>query len=271
MALNNDLGMLMSGISNWEQQLKDYDSLVEDLAKERERGKGSLKFGRLFILASDVAEQYFCEKKVEMQYLQGEVETEAKTLGTEAHEQLLADSMKIKRQELWRKIYESKPIFALEMLLLARYKDIVLAGRPDSVLFQNGVPLVVFEYKFSKSGAAFMTHHVQAGTYGILLSNMGFDTSRLFYAIVIVDPKARDDKQLKRRVVDAVIQNGTKEAILKIENAGIHFHKFNQKDAEKALDWATEFWKKSREAIPTTNLNKCRGCEYIEDCKKSSA
>jgi hypothetical protein len=156
------------------------------------------------------------------------------------------------------------------MLLLAKYKGIVLAGRPDSILFQKGVPLVVFEYKFSRSETAYMTHHVQARTYGILLSKMGFDTSRLFYAIVLVEPKSREDKHLKQRVIDAIIENGPKEALLKVENAAIHVHKFNQRDGEKDVDWAIGLWNKSREAIPSTNLNKCRGCEYNEDCKKSS-
>lgn len=266
----NGVGVLMNGLSKWECQLRDYYSLVETITNEREKNKGSLRFGRFFVLASDIAEQYFCEKKVEMQYLQGEIETEAKTLGTEAHEKLLEDSIRIKRQDLWQKIYEDKPVFALEMLLLAKYKGVLLAGRPDSILFRKGVPLVVFEYKFSRSVTAYMTHHVQARTYGILLSKMGFDTSRLFYAIVLVDPRSREDKHLKQRVIDAIIENGPKEALLKVENAAIHVHRFNQRDGEKDVDWAIGLWNKSREAIPTTNLNKCRGCEYNEDCKKSS-
>lgn len=171
-----------------------------------------------------------------MQYQHGEIETEAKTIGTEAHEKLLQDSVKIKRRELWQKIHGKKPVFALEMFLLAKHGDVVLADRPDSILFQNGSPLIVFEYKFTKGGVAYRTHHVQASTYGILLRNMGFDTSRLFYAIVLADPKARHDRELKRKVVDSVVKSGPKETVLNIENAGIHFHKFNQTDAEKDLD-----------------------------------
>lgn len=182
---------------------------------------------------------------------------------------MLEDSVKVKRRELWQKIYGKKPVFALEMLLLAKHKDVILAGRPDSVLFQNGYPLIVFEYKFSKSRIAYMTHHVQARTYGILLRNMGFDTSRLFYAIAIVDPNARDDRELKRKVVGAIIKNGPKEAVLEMENASIHFHKFDQAKSEKDVDWAVDFWKESREAIPTRNTNKYKNCEYKRECKRS--
>jgi hypothetical protein len=122
----------------WERQLEAYSSLVEELVEKREKGESNLRFDRSVIIASDIAGQYFCEKKVEMQYLYGDVETEEKSIGAEGHEKLLEGSVKIDKQELWKKIYGKKLTFALEMLLLAKYKDVVLAGRPDSVLFQNG-------------------------------------------------------------------------------------------------------------------------------------
>lgn len=256
-------------MNKWQKQLEFYESLAKEIIGKQERRRGELRFNTYLVSASDIAEQFFCEKKVEMQYLHGEVETEAKTVGTEAHKKLLEDSVKIKRKELWQEIYGKKPIFALEMLLLAKHRDVIIAGRPDSVLFQSGFPLVVFEYKFTKSRIAYMTHHVQARTYGVLLGNMGLDTSRLFYAVVTADPEARHDGELKRRVVDAVIKNGPKENVLDVESAKIHFHKFDQADAEKDLDWAIEFWRSSREAILTSNPNKCKNCEYKVECKRS--
>lgn len=257
-------------MDKWNSQLEDFHSLLTQIAKMFEENKGNFRFKNPFIKASDIAQQYFCEKKVEMEYLHGRIETESKILGAEAHEKLLADSVTIKRKELWQEIYGEKPILALEMLLLARYKDVILAGRPDSVLFQKGYPLIVFEYKFSKSEIPYSSYHIQAKTYGVILKSMGFDTGRLFYAIVIANPKAQKDKELKRRVVEAVLKNGPKENVLKTRNAGIHFHKFNQNEAEKDLDWAIEFWKKKRNAISTTNPNKCRNCEYNEKCNSLS-
>ena len=253
-------------MSKREHQLEEYNSLLEQVVQKPEKREGELRFGSPFIKASDVASQYFCEKKVEMRHLHGEIQTERKTLGTEAHEKLLEDSVKIKRKDLWKEIYGTKPVFALEMLLLAKYKNLILAGQPDSVLFMRGLPLIIFEYKFSRSRRPFRDHHVQARTYGIILRNMGFDTNRLFYAIVIVDPKARDDKKLKKRVVDTIMENGPKEAVLTTENARIYFNKFNQTEAEQDLDWAIEFWKKQREATPTRNPNKCKSCEYNAEC-----
>jgi len=258
-------------MSRWEHQLKEYNSLLEQLVQKLERGEGELKFNRPFIMASDIADQYFCEKKVEMRYLHGEIETERKTLGTEAHEKLLEGSVKIKREELWKKIYKGKPVLTPEMLLIAKYKDLVMAGRPDVILFVRGYPLILLEYKFSKNRIPFRDQHVQARTYGILLRNMGFDTNQLLYAIVMVEPEARDDEELKERVINAVIKvikNGPKEAVLTVENARIYVNKFDHTEAEQDLDWAVEFWTKQRETIPTRNLNKCRSCEYSSECKK---
>lgn len=257
-------------MSKWEQQLEGYDSLLKQLFQRIKNGEGGLRFGTPFVKASDIAEQYFCEKKVEMEHHHGKIETERKILGTEAHEKLLEGTIKIKRKNLWKKIYAKTPVLAREMLLLAEYKGIILAGVPDSVLFMYGFPLRIFEYKFSRSGRPFRDHHVQARTYGILLRQMGFDTNRLFYAIVMANPMTENAKELKERVMDAVIKNGPKEAVLTTKNARIYINKFNHTEAEQDLDWALEFWKKQREAIPTRNPNKCRSCEYEADCERLS-
>ena len=253
-------------MTEWKAQLESFDSLLKELKQKREQG-GRLRFGRSVIVASDIAEQFYCEKKVEMEYFHGEVETEAKNIGTEAHEKLTEGSVKVKRDELWQKIYGTKPVFALEMFLLAKYGDVLLAGKPDSVLFARGFPLVVFEYKFSRSDVAYPSYHVQAQTYGVLLENMGFDTSRLFYAIVVADPKTRGSRELRQNVVHTVIQNGPKEAVHSINDAKIYYNKFNRVIAEKDLAWALEFWSKSREAQPTGNQNKCARCEYQANCE----
>jgi hypothetical protein len=142
-----------------------------------------------------------------------------------------------------------------------------LAGKPDSVLFARGFPLVVFEYKFSRSKVAYPSYHVQAQTYGILLENMSFDTSRLFYAIVVADPKTKGSRELRQNVVRTVIRNGLKEAVYSINDANIYYNKFNREIAEKDLTWAIEFWNKSREAQPTNNQNKCSRCEYQIKCE----
>lgn len=251
----------------WQVQLEIFVSLLRELNGNRQEQSGKLRFDRSAVLVSDVAGQYYCEKKVELQYLHGKIETEEKNIGTEAHERLTEDAVKVKREELWQKIYGSEPVFALEMFLLAKYGDVFLAGKPDSVLFTRGFPLVVFEYKFSRSGVAYPSYHVQAQTYGVLLGNMGFDTSRLFYAIVVADPKTRGSQELRQNVVRTLMANSLKEAVHSIDDAKIYFNKFNRLEAEKDLAWALEFWNKNREAQPTNNQSKCAKCEYQAQCR----
>jgi len=256
-------------LSRWSRQFESYNSLLGEIISKIKKGEGELRFNSLFVKASDIAGQYFCEKKVEMKHLIGEIPTERKLRGTKAHEKLLEGAIKIKRGDLWKNLYGNKPVLAPEMLLLTVYKDVVLAGRPDSILFMKGLPLIIFEYKFSRSRSPFTDHHVQARTYGILLTNMGFDTGRLLYAIVMVDPAARVDKKMRRQVFNSVIKNGLKEAVLETEGARIYINRFNQEEAKRDIDWAIEFWKMEREAIPTRNPNKCKSCEYNEKCDKS--
>ena len=56
-----------------------------------------------------------------------------------------------------------------------------------------------FSYKFSRSNVAYPSYHVQAQTYGVLLENMGFDTSRLFYAIVVAKSKDEGKQRAKTK------------------------------------------------------------------------
>ncbi|MCR3906993.1 MAG: hypothetical protein NUK62_08230 [Tenericutes bacterium] len=105
------------------------------------------------------------------------------------------------------------------MVASSKYNDVVLASQPDSVLFEDGFPLVVFEYKFSRSKRAYPSYYVQAGFDGLLLKSLGFDTGRLFFAIVVADRTARNDSNLKDNVFEALVKKGSKNAVLPIENA----------------------------------------------------
>ena len=256
-------------MSDWKVSLENFNAILSELRQGLQEQNRKLRFNKSFVIASDVASQFYCEKKVEMQYLLGRVETEAMSIGTAAHEKLTEDSVKVKRQELWQKIYGPQQVFALEMFLLAKYNEVLLAGKPDSVLFASGFPLVVFEYKFSQSSVDYPSYHVQAETYGVLLENMGFDTSKLFYAIVVADPKTKGSRQLRQFVVLSLKAYGLKEGAFSVPDAKIYVVKFNREIANKNLNWALAFWENSRKAQLTDNPNKCLRCKYKTDCQKT--
>ena len=173
--------MLSDTMNPWKSQLERYNSLRNQIAETKEKNEGELRFSRCTIRASDVAGQYYCEKKIELEYLYGEVETETKNQGTQAHENLLEGSEAVSQEDLWKAVYNKEPVLAMEWLLLAEFDDVVLAGQPDSVLFENGIPLVIFEYKFSRKKRTYPSYHVQAGFYGLLLQSIGFDTLKNYF------------------------------------------------------------------------------------------
>jgi hypothetical protein len=253
----------------WKTKFENYQHLLKELQQERAKPKTNLRFNKAAVTASDIASQYFCEKKLEMEQLYGKIITPAKTTGTENHEKLLETAVPVKtEEELWQKIHEPQPIFALEWLLVAKYKTTLLVGKPDSVLFENGQPQIVFEYKFSRTGIAYPAYHIQARTYGILLTNLGFNTQNMHYAIIVADPQQKGQTTLQDEAMNAITENGLTETMLQIQNANVYLQKFNQETAEKNLEWALEYWKQTREAQPADNPNKCLKCEYQTKCNK---
>ena len=225
-----------------------------------------LKFNRLYVKASTIAEQFYCEKKVDMEHLHGRIETETKQQGSEGHETLQVGSLEEDRGEILRKIFSGEPIVVHEFPLLSVYRDVILAGQPDAILFKGGDPLVVFEYKFSNSPYPYKSYHAQARVYGRILDGAGFDTSDLFYAIAVSPRESRGDEGLFRRVIEAVNENGPGEASLMVGNAHVYLFEYNQPAAERDIDWALGYWRGARDASPVDNPAKCRSCEYREKC-----
>lgn len=252
----------------WERQLNRYYILLDQI--DQRKGKGLLRFGRCSVRASDVAGQYYCERKIEMQYIHGKVKTASKNQGTKAHNTLLKGVEAVDQEDVWKAVYSKEPVLVSEWLLLAKYNGIILSGQPDCIFFENGSPQVIFEYKFSKSKRAYLSHHVQAGFYGLLLKYLGFNTEKLFYSIVVADRTAKYDQYIKDEVFDAVRKNPKKNSILSLKNAIIYFNKFDELEAQSNIDWAIQFWKKRREATLTNNSKKCKICEYYKQCKFQS-
>ena len=60
-------------MSEWQEKLNKLNSLLKELFRRKEKNLGELRFSRCSIRASDVAGQYYCERKVELEYLFGEV------------------------------------------------------------------------------------------------------------------------------------------------------------------------------------------------------
>jgi hypothetical protein len=216
-----------------------------------------------------IAEQYFCEKKVEMKHIHGRIETESKQQGSEGHETLLLGSVQADRTQILKEIFEGGYVICQEFPLMARYSEILLAGIPDAVVFQGGAPILILEFKFSNSPFPYPSYHAQARVYGIMLDHLGFDVSNLFYSLAIIPRDRRGDDMIFRKILSTVIDDGLNESVLKVDGAAVYVCKYDRIVSEHDLDWALGFWKGTRSALPTENMNKCRNCEYNALCDRA--
>ncbi len=194
-------------------------------------------------------------------------------LGRESHEEIVEDFEKIELEEIWKLIHSKGTVKIAEMTLLARYKNIVIVGRPDLLIFKDGAPIMIFEYKFSKYKIPFSSRHLQAQAYGIILRELGFDTSFLFYAIVVVPPEMKQEMDFLKKIPNLVLDQFIEKALvvqdestLALGDVKVFVFKFDSTQPEERLDWALKFWKCERESIKTDNANKCNSCDYKEHC-----
>jgi hypothetical protein len=46
----------------------------------------------------------------------------------------------------------------------------------------------------------------------------------------------------------------------------VYVNYFDEKRALNSLEWTLPFWFGEREAVPTREAYKCKGCEYVNEC-----
>ena len=242
-----------------------FEEILREIAgKER----GDLRFEAKFLTVSDIATQYYCEKKVEMERTYGKGETPEMKVGREAHELLLKDTIRTKRRQILHEILSGKSVLVREMLLLGKHGDIAIVGVADAVLFGLRSPLFLFEYKFSSRQVPFRDHHVQARMYCYLLHLMGWDINRLRYALVMAPPGLADSAELRKAPLYVLKGRGEGRTSMKISGAkvNIYINKFDIGQTVNELDWAVAFWKQQRDVVPTKKAAKCAVCEFKESC-----
>lgn len=244
---------------------------LDEIVKEIAGGeRGELRFGARFLSVSEIATQYYCEKKVEMERRFRREETPEMRIGRQAHELLLKDAVKAKREQVLNKIYLGEPVQLREMILLGKHKDVIIAGIADAVLFLRRYPLLLVEYKFSSRQVPFHDHHVQARLYCYLLNLMGWDTSRLKYALVMAPLELIDDFGLRKIPLEVLKQPRLDKFKIQVGkgDANVYVNRFEVDKAINELEWAIDFWRQEREAVPTKKPAKCSSCEYRERCER---
>ena len=254
-------------VPEWQVKYNTQLSILEEIKENQ----NLIRFNRKYVIISDISSQYYCEKKVELRYVHGDIDTEEKLLGREGHDEIAEEFIEITVQEGWKQIFASPRFSLSESLFFAKYKDLYLVFKPDSVFFVKGAPRMLIEFKFSRYSNPFISHHVQLQTEGYLLKKLGFDVSSLYYLIVIAPINAdRDSKYLSdipNKILEKIRPNVNVEHYI-FRDVNAYLYKFDKETAKKNFKWALEYWKKEREAQLTDNKNKCKNCEYNQSCIK---
>lgn len=247
----------------------------KQLWEELKGSQSRYRLERKFLIASDIGSQYYCEQKLEYEYIHGKTETPELALGGEGHETIIEEFEITTPQDLWDDIYTKDQLIVAEFLLISKYKDVYLAGRPDILFFINRIPILLFEFKFSKYTEDFPGRHAQAQTYAMILKQLGFNCDSLFYSIIVFPPEMRDQPDLIKALPHEVISDflagkflGDDDGSYDFGEVKVHIFKFDVEEAEKNIDWAIAYWQQHRDALPTENELKCASCEFSEICRK---
>ena len=253
---------------SWKENLSSINALLE---------KGSFRHGLRAVSASSIGTQFFCEMKVEQDFLHGEIETEEKSEGDRLHGELLAMEPTT-LESLAREIEEERLVIA-SFPLAGAVEGLVLVGVPDAVVFQVGRPIYVVELKTTRGDPSilFDGQRAQAVIYGLLLDELGFDCAKLNLLVLKLGRQIPMTEVEKSRFLDVMAR-----ALVSGEDLGAvpsgakgqlvpHSFAYNRGEAYRILRSTRGYWLRDRSPLPTDNPNKCRACEFRNICPSSLA
>lgn len=257
------------GIPHWMPKLKrprKKPSAAEVARRLRKR------YGLEAVWASDIADQLYCEKRVELRLLHPEVqkETAEQRAGSEAHEQLTARAVPVSEKQLREQLASGKRILLREFPFRGRIRGIPIIGKPDLVAFDGLKALLLADYKFSRRREPYPDHRLQLALYGLLLHQNKFDTSQLATVLVFLSPEQRQAgvEHLEKQLLSTY--NQLRNAVLGKHDSATHAeeraacfaYRFDLAGAKNLIEGPIGFWLGSRAAIPTRHENKCKVCEF---------
>ena len=236
-------------------------------------GQGEFRHGTSFVAVSSIAEQYYCEYKLENEFNLGEIPTETKESGTALHDELMPTE-RISREEFVKLVSKKEPTLAV-LGVWGSAGGLKVVGEPDHIIWTGGKPLWVVELKTTRGDPSplWEDQENQVRVYGLLLDRMGFDCSKMRLAVVRLKSGELGDEEKKEwilRVSEALI--GDKIRGLETKSLGrmkAHLLAHDVEKAEKAVSSKAGYWLNEREPVSSTSVGKCRACEYNGVCSKS--
>jgi hypothetical protein len=236
-------------------------------------GSGEFRHGTSFVAVSSIAEQYYCEYKLENEFAVGEIPTEAKDSGTSLHDELMPTE-RISQKEFVKLVSKEEPTLAV-LGVWGSAGGLKVVGVPDHIVWSKGKPLWVIELKTTKGdpNPLWEDQEKQVRMYGLLLDKMGFDCSGMRLAVVrlkAVQLGGQEKKEWVLKVSAALMWNAVGELEAKYQGRmKIHILNHDAPRAEEAVRTMSGYWLGDREPSSSTSEAKCKACEYNGACAKS--
>ncbi len=245
-------------------------------AREREfyeSAKPTLRHGAKFVAVSSIANQFYCEYKVENEFALGEIPTEAKETGTNLHDELMP-TVEVSRKEFAKMVGRREPSLGV-LRVWGESHGVKLVGMPDHIVWADGKSLWLMELKTTSGDPTplWEDQESQVRIYGLLLDLMGFNCSRMRLAVVRLKTKALGEDEKTRwivRISEAMLAGRVGE--LEAKQGGTmktHILKHDRRLAIAAIEAKAGYWLNQRDPTSSTSVGKCRACEYGPVCPRS--
>lgn len=237
-----------------------------------------------------MAEQEFCELKVDLELRHPQIEEQLRALpevaeqleaidrGKEFHEIVAAPAEPISADDLQKLVSSRQPFTLIESSLRGRFGSLPLIGRPDAVHFDGLGSAWVVEHKVRDRPYLTPSDDAQLRLYGFLLKqDKRFDVARLTLVCVITGREAAEKiKRLPENRKIGLAQTVCMEppgpsaprrrwdehsvrglGTTRLRAATFHY---DPEKARKELRFLTAYWLGTRQPIPTQKPTKCSVC-----------
>lgn len=256
----------------WIERLKTQNRRLRNL---KNNPKIDLVNGLPWVRIRDLADQFYCESKVDLELKLGKKYIRDLRDGSKVHSKVDSALVRVSLKKLIEDIISKKPLIA-KLAVDFEIDGVPIFGKSDQIFFRNAKPCYLFEFKSANYNLdrIYIGEKVQALLYGFGLDKMGFDCSKLCLAVIKVrrDLGSEYYQKLTKNVIQHLdLMKNKKERIsygyTKIEGGYVHWWKYNGiSELEAELRDKLGYWTKKRAPVKAKNPKKCKSCQYRKEC-----
>lgn len=230
----------------------------------------NLRFGKTYVTVSEIAQQFYCEEKLNILYREGKIQTLELELGELIHEEFFKGK-EISIEDLLQKIEEVEKI-VVTFPICTIVNEIPIIGIPDAIILNKSKVIGVVELKTSNKWLykIFKPEYVQIQTYAYILKKWNLLSKDVKLFLVKIKRDVELTKALRNEIFNKILLLVNKifyESTIITQNYVIHVLNFDY-GIESCIKWALKFWTMERKEYISKNPNKCKSCEFRHLCSK---